>query len=114
MRVSMRQLQLDQYELDPPESEQSLRIAISTPRQHSTVGAFLVACGASATQGPAVGLDWPKWHVVSAHLRQHARLDLPHRTKVRDTVLLRDHWDEVELAIVYGDVLVWYHWGTTA
>jgi hypothetical protein len=110
----MRRLHFDDYEFDPRESEQSLEVAISSSRQHPNLGMFLTECGSSAIAGPPISPGWARLTQVSDHLRMLAGLELPHPSRWRESVLLRNEWDDLELGIAAGPVLVWYHWFTTA
>lgn len=48
-----------------------------------------------------------------ATVRERAGVELPF-AKGCEVVVLSDDWDDVELAVVAGPVLVWYHWWTPA
>jgi hypothetical protein len=52
--------------------------------------------------------------MVKEHLHRFAGLELPHLGGCREVVLLREDWDDVELAIAAGSSLIWYHWTTSA
>jgi hypothetical protein len=52
--------------------------------------------------------------MIREHLRRFAGVELPHLGGCREVVLIRDAWDDVELAIASGADLIWYHWHTTA
>ena len=111
----MRRVSCDQYEFDPPDSEQSLELAIAAPSSHCPdLRTLLRACGASSDQGPSAAAGWPRWSMVAEHLARFAGLELPRPTGLRQTLLLRDDWDDVELGVAYGSLLVWYHWSTSA
>jgi hypothetical protein len=110
----MRRLFFDQYEFDTPNSEESLELVISSPRQHPDLGAFLKECGASAQDGPPPAPGWPRWHTVTEHLRRLAGVELPHPSRFRAAVLMHDDWNDLELAIAFGPLIIWYHWSTTA
>src|SRR3954468_21007777 len=47
----VRRISCDQFEFDPPDSEQSLELALSDPRQHQALRSLLAECGASANPG---------------------------------------------------------------
>jgi len=111
----VRRVSCDQYEFDPPDSQQALDLAIAAPSGHCPdLATLLAACGASAPDGSPPPAGWVGWGPVEAHLARFAGLDLPHPTKVRAAVLLRDEWDDVELGVAFGSVLLWYHWSTSA
>jgi len=111
----VRRVTCDQWEFDPPDSEQALDLALATPSRHCRdLAALLAACGASARDGPPPPRGWARWGKVAAHLERFAGVALPHPTQVRAAVLLRDDWDDVELGVAFGSVLVWYHWSTSA
>lgn len=110
----MRRMSCDQFEFDPPDSEQSLELALSCPRQHPELGTFLAECGASATSGRPPEPGWVHWETVRGHLRRFAGLELPHLGECREVALLRDDWDDVELVIAAGVSLIRYHWSTSA
>jgi hypothetical protein len=106
-RPAVRRLSCDQYEFDPPGSEQALDLAIASPsRLCPDLAALLLACGASAQDGPPPPADWVRWGEVAAHLERFAGVALPHPTQVRAAVLLRDEWDDVELGVAFGSVLL--------
>src|SRR4051794_3178469 len=105
----VRRMSCDQFEFDPPDSEQSLQLALSCPRQHPELETFLAECGASATSGRPPEPGWVRWEMVRDHLRRFAGLELPHVGECREVVLLSDDCDDVELAIAAGASLIWYH-----
>lgn len=110
----VRRITCDQFEFAAPESEQSLELALSYSRQHPELEAFLAACGASALSGSSPGPAWDRWERVREHLRRFAGLELPYIDKRRVILLLRDDWNDVELAIAANTSLIWYHWSTSA
>ncbi len=111
----MRRMSFDQDEFDPPDSEQFLELALSSPgRRHQDLATFLADCGASAISGRTPDVGWGRWEMISEHLSRFARLNLPGIGGCREVVLLRDDWDDLELAITSGAYLIWYHWYTTA
>ena len=110
----MRRLSFDQHEFAPPASEQSLDLVISSPPQHTDLTSLLAACGASAVAAPPPPPGWPRWVTVADHLRRLAGVELPHPSQWRDAALISDDWNDVELGVAVGSVLVWYHWFTTA
>jgi hypothetical protein len=111
----VRRVSCDQFEFDPPDSEQLLDLALASPSRHCPdLPTLLNACGASASDGPPLPPGWIRWTEVTAHLERFAGLALPHPTQVQSAILIRDDWDDVELGIAFGSVLVWYHWSTTA
>lgn len=111
----MRRISCDQYEFDQPDSEQALDLAVAVPsRRCPDLSALLAACGASAKNGPGLEPGWSRWNVVAEHLAQFAGVTLPHPTQVRTAVLIRDDWDDIELGIAFGAVLIWYRWTTSA
>jgi hypothetical protein len=111
----VRRLSCDQDEFDSPESEQSLELAITSPsRRQPDLAALLIACGASACIGPRPPPGWHRWQTIADHLRRFASVDLPHPTQLREAMLLRDDWDDVELGVAAGSLLIWYHWSMTA
>lgn len=109
----MRRLSFDQYEFDTPSSEESLDLAVSSSRQHWPLAVFLSLCGASAQAGRPAPAGWPRWAEVAAAVRERAGVALP-AAEACEVVVLSDDWDDVEVAVVAGLVLVWYHWWTTA
>jgi hypothetical protein len=110
----MRRLHFDQYEFDSPDSEQSLEVVISSPRQHDGLKAFLSECRASSDVAPPPAPGWDHWPSVTENLRSLAGVVLPEMSQWREGALFRDEWDDVEVAIAAGPFLVWYHWLTTA
>ncbi len=111
----MRRVTCDQWEFDPPDSEQSLELAIAAPSRHCPdLAALLAECGASARDGPPPPSGWPRWREVAVHLERFAGVSLPPPPQVRAAVLLCDDWNDVELGVAFGSVLVWYHWSTSA
>jgi hypothetical protein len=109
----VRRHSFDQYEFDDPSSEEALELAVSSSRQVWPLAAFLAVCGASERVGRPLPAGWPRWAEVAAAVRKRAGVDLP-AAEACEVVLLSDDWDDVELAVVAGSVLVWYHWWTTA
>jgi hypothetical protein len=103
-RLSMRRLAFDPFEFDSPDSEESLELAVSTS---------LAACGASARPGPPPTVNWDRWPSVVVYVRTFAGVELPPIEGCR-VILLNDEWDDLELAVAAGSLLVWYHWWTTA
>lgn len=111
----MRRVSCDQYEFDPPDSEQALDLAIAASSRHCPdLSVLLATCGASAKDGPSLQPDWSRWDMIARHLEQFAGVNMLHPTQVRATVLIRDDWDDVELGIAFESVLIWYHWFTSA
>ncbi len=110
----MRRLSFDRDEFDPPDSEQSLDLVISSPTRHADLSLFLAECGASAVDGQPPCPGWPRWHEVAELLRRFAGLELPHPSKCHAILLIRDEWNDLEMAITVGTVVIWYHWLTTA
>jgi hypothetical protein len=111
----MRRISCDPFEFDTPDSEESLELAIASPSYYCPdLRSLLIACGASATHGPTIAVDWPRWRTIALYLPRFGGLELPRPTAIRESVLLRDEWDDVEVGLAYGSVLVWYHWSTTA
>lgn len=110
----MRRVTCDQWEFDPPDSEQSLDLAVTKPsRRCPDLAALLASCGASATDGPTLPVGWGRWPEVAEHLERFAGIALPGPPDCR-AVLLSDEWNDVELGVAFGSVLVWYHWSTSA
>jgi hypothetical protein len=107
-------MSFDQYEFNSPDSEQSLELAFSGGGQHRDLGAFLAECGASACSGRIPEAGWGRWGMVRAYLLRHAGLELPHLDGCREIALLRDDWDELELAMAIRGNMVWFRWFTTA
>lgn len=108
----MRRIFCDQYEFDPPGSEQSLELALTSPTRHCPdLAALLLASGASSQSGPPPH-GWVRWDEVAAHLERFAGV-IPHPTQARVAVLLRDDWNDLELGVAFESVLVWYHWSTS-
>lgn len=110
----MRRLSFDQFEFDSPESEQSLDLVISSPPRHADLSQFLADCGASTADGRPPDPNWSRWYTFADHLRRFAGLDLPHPSKCRAILLIRDESDDLELATAAGPVVIWYHWLMTA
>src|SRR6188472_1231184 len=110
----MRRLSFDQHEFEQSESEESLELAISDPRQHPELKSFLTDCGASSQEGAVPSQGWPRWHTVVEHLRKFAGIELPHPTQCRTILVICDDWDDLELEVEAGPHLIWYHWFTTA
>jgi hypothetical protein len=109
----MRRLSFDAYEFDTTSSEESLDLAVSSARQHATLAEFLAECGASTQAGQPPPADWRQWDWVSGAVHLRTGLELPPIRECR-VVLLSDDWDDVEVAVVSGSTLIWYHWWTTA
>jgi hypothetical protein len=111
----MRRIICDQYEFEPPDSEQSLELAIATPSHHfPDLKSLLVACEASAHNDSAPPPGWRRWQMIASHLKQFADIDMPHPNQLRGAMLICDDWNDVEVGIAFGSTLVWYHWLTTA
>jgi hypothetical protein len=87
---------------------------ISSPPQHNNLGTLLAACGASSAAAPPPPLSWERWRAVADHLLRFAGIELPHPSQRREAMLISDEWDDLELGIAVGSILVWYHWSTTA
>lgn len=105
----------DQFEFDPPDSEQSLDLAIATTSRHwPDLQSVLRACGASGHQRPLPKPDWPHWPMIAEHLARFGALKLPRPTELREIVLLCDDWNDIEIGLAFGPSLVWYHWTTSA
>jgi hypothetical protein len=109
----MRRLSFDEYEFDRPDSEESLELVISSSRQHPELTEFLSACGASALVGSSPPANWGRWSEVTAHVQRFAGFELPSFNACQ-VILFSDDWDDLELAVIVGPHLVWYHWWTTA
>jgi hypothetical protein len=109
----MRRLSFDQDEFDTSSSEESLDLAISSPTRHSNLAIFLKECGPCRSGAP-LPPGWPLWWKVAEHLRRFAGLELPHPSKWREALLMCDEWNDLEVAIAFDAVLVWYHWSTSA
>lgn len=111
----MRRISCDQYEFDLPDSEQFLELAIAAPSRHyRDLAAFLDACGASSCRGSSLPKSWFRWQLVVEQVRRFAGVELPHPSQCRETVLLNEEWNDVEVGVAVGSVLIWYHWFTTA
>jgi len=110
----MRRVICDEFEFNSPDSEQTVELAIASKSPYCPdLTSLLSRCGASAYSGSQPPVDWPQWPEVAEHLNRFAALELPHPSQL-SAVLLRNNWDDVELAVEYGSVFVWYHWSTTA
>jgi len=109
----VRRLSFDQNKFDTPDSEQSLDLAVSSSRQHESLAAFLSECGASTQTGWPAPAGWSRWTEVVVTVRERAMVELPAAERC-EVFVLSDEWDELELAMVAGPVLLWYHWWTTA
>lgn len=110
----MRRISCDQFEFDPPDSEQSLELAIARPSQPRGFRAFLTGCGASAPGGPPPDPGWRRWEQVRDHVRRFAGIELPHLGGCREVTLLRDEWNGLEVGPSCGPHLLWYYWSTGA
>jgi hypothetical protein len=110
----MRRLQFDPYEFDSWSSEESLEIVVSTPSQHRSFSSFLRDCNADATASGAIPPSWPRLAHSLLVLQHRGGIELPHLSKWRDSILIRDEWNDVEFAIAAGSILVWSHWTTSA
>jgi hypothetical protein len=110
----MRRLYFDQYEFDPPDSEQDIELVISTSPRHAGLKTFLADCGVSAKSAPPPASIWPRWQPVADHLNRFAGIQLPHVSKWRELIILHDEWDDLELGIAAGPHLIYYHWSTSA
>ena len=109
----MRRLSFDQYEFDDPSSEEALELVVSSSREIWPLAAFLNLCGASNQVGRPLPAAWPRWAEVAATVRKRAGIELP-APEACEVVVLSDDWNDLELAVVAGQVLIWYHWWTTA
>lgn len=109
----MRRLSFDYYEFDPSESEQTLDLAISSLEQHPTYDEFLTDCGVAVRPGLDLPEDWPQWRGVTDAIHTRTGLRLAPRGSC-EVLALSDDWDDLELFIRTGSVLIWYHWWTTA
>ena len=111
----MRRVSCDQYEFDPPDSEQTLDLAIASSSCHYPhLASLLAKCGASSPNGSSLPVDWPRWPEVVTQLSRFAGLELPPLSQLREAVLLQDDCGEVEIAVAFGTTFVWYHWSTSA
>jgi hypothetical protein len=113
--AAVRRVSCDHYEFDPPDSEQSLELALAAPSPRCpNLAALLATCGATAQVGSAPPPGWLRWHQIVAHLESFVGVSLQHTTRMREVALLRDDWDDLELGLAFESVLVWYHWSTSA
>ncbi len=111
----MRRIHCDQYEFDPPDSEQSLDLVLAAPSIHfPDLQALLSVCGASAADGPAPRVGWVRWDGVAANLERFGQVILPPARELQRVILLEDRWDELEIGIAFRSLLVWYRWTTSA
>jgi hypothetical protein len=110
----MRRLSFDQFEFDSPCSEQSIEIAVATPSQYLYLESFLADCGASDSTGPPITPSWMKWNVTADDFHRRAGIELPHPSQWRESALIDDEWNDLEIAVAAESILIWYHWYTTA
>ena len=111
----MRRIFCDQYEFETPSSEESLEIAIAAPSRHCPdLSSLLSQCGASSTQGPEISEHWSGWNTVFNRVERFAGMAMPVPIRPRNSVLLQENWDEIEIGVSFGSVILWYHWLTTA
>jgi hypothetical protein len=110
----MRRYSFDHYEFYPPDSEQSLEVAISSPLEHNEFDSFLKSCGSSGAGTYSPLLSWPRWTQVANHLNDLIGLQIPHPTQFITASIICDDWNDVEIAFAFNSHLVWYHWSTSA
>lgn len=111
----MRRITCDQDEFGVPESEQSLSLAIATPsRSCPDLQAFLLACEKSELPRQPLVSNLQRWQQIAAHLKEFANLELPPQEHMRETWMISDDWNNVELVLAFDAVFVWYHWSTSA
>jgi hypothetical protein len=105
----MRRLSFDQFEFDLFASEESLDLVISSPTRHPDLRQFLSECGATCLDGSPVPSVWPFWWSITKYLRRFAGLELPDPSECRAILVLRNDWDDLEIAIETGSLVIWYH-----
>jgi hypothetical protein len=115
----MRTLTFDQFEFDPPDAEEALEISIATKRDRSfpDVVAFasaVLGCDAPGKLPPPIAFrEWGRSAGVRAYLQRHASVVLPDSCNW-PTYIMSDDWDDWDALIVGPDMLIRYHWWTTA
>lgn len=110
----MRRYFFDHFEFDPPSSEQSLELAISSPSQHNEFDSFLKSCKASSTGSSTPSSNWSRWQQVSDHLKELVGIAMPHPSQLRTATIINDDWNDAEIAFAFESYLIWYHWLTSA
>lgn len=115
----MRTLTFDQYEFDPPDAEEGLEISIVTKRDlpFPDVVAFASAVlGSDSAQKlppPIAFQAWGRAAGARAYLQRYASVMLPGSCDW-PTYVVSDDWDDSDALIVGPDMLIRYHWWTTA
>ena len=106
----------NQFEFDPPDSEQDLTIVVGCAPEFKTIASFLAACEES-TRADESGIE----STLCAQLTRKEIIDTLDRFIPRVTVpraaqvyTFNDEWDDRELLICWPGRYIWYHWYTTA
>ncbi len=110
----MRRIHCDPYEFDPPDSEQTLDLAIAAPSKRLPNLAALFAEVKTPNAQRLPPLDRDQWRVVASHLAEFAGVSVPDPSAVRDAIVLQNDPDAVEIGIEFGSYLVWYRWFSSA
>jgi hypothetical protein len=115
----MRTLSFDQYEFDPPDSEQGLviSIAVRDERTFPDVAAFAHAVWSDEAPerlpSPVSFAEEIGPGNVRAYLRQYAGIELPTPCDW-PTYVRCDDWNDWEAVLAGPSLFVRYHWWTTA
>src|SRR5262245_26754673 len=113
----MRKLSFDQWEFNPPESEQSLDVAIASAREYAGPPEFLAACrpadeSCRGLPAPQPIAELARCGEVLGYLREYAGLELEDGSW--SAGVISDEWNDLELVLVSGRQYIWYRWETTA
>jgi hypothetical protein len=115
----MHTLSFDQFEFDPPDSEQALVISIAArdDRTFPDVAAFACAVWGDEASGklahPVPFAEDIGPGNVRAYLRRYAGIELPTPCDW-STHVLSDEWNDWEAVLAGPAIFVRYHWWTTA
>jgi hypothetical protein len=115
----MRTLSFDQFEFDPPDSEQALVISIAARDEHifPDVADFARAVWGDEDPGklsrPVPFAEDIGPGNVRAYLRQYAGVALPTPCHW-PTYVLADEWNDWEAVLAGPTIFLRYHWWTTA
>lgn len=109
---ALRRLTLDYQEFDPPESEQTLELAIASLREHRSLSEF-TALFATSDARETPPMVWKQWGWICDNIAKFLGVSAPPITECR-TEVIGETWDDVELVIESATERIWYHWWTTA
>jgi hypothetical protein len=114
----MRRLHCDQDEFYPPESEQTLDLAITSTSGYRDLAAFLADRRVPVQQAySGAGVAAPPradhWNRIIEHLLLFAGIDLS-TVPPREVRIFADEWNRLAVAASIGDWYFWYSWQTSA